>query len=80
MVSAGEDVRWVPRREVSSIAFPGNDFFVLDDRLVIFLIYEGNGLGTDKITSTDEADVQLCRSAFEAVWELAIRHNDYKPV
>lgn len=38
MVSAGENIRWVPRREVSSIAFPGNDFFVLDNRLIILLM------------------------------------------
>jgi hypothetical protein len=39
MVEAGEDIRWVPRRLVSSIAVPGNDFYVFDDRLVVFLHY-----------------------------------------
>lgn len=80
MVNAGEDIRWVPRRFVSSIALPGNDFYLLDDRLVVFLIYAGNGVGTDKVTSTDPDDIQLCRSAFEAVWKLAVPHRDYKPV
>ena len=74
------DIRWLPRQRISSIAIPGNDFFVLDDRLVIFLAYAGNGLGVDKVTSTDPADVQLCRSAFETVWKLAIRHSEYRPV
>lgn len=80
MVDAGEDIRWVPRRLVSSVALPGNDFYLFDNRLAIFLIYGGNGLGTDKITSTDPADIRLCRSAFEAVWRLAIPHSDYKPI
>jgi hypothetical protein len=80
MVAAGEDIRWVPRRRVSSIGLPGNDFYLLDDRLVVFLIYSGNGLGVDKTTSTDPADIQLCRSAFEAVWQLSIRHRDYQPL
>ena len=80
MVDAGEDIRWVPRRLVSSIAFPGNDFYLFDDRLVVFLIYAGNGLAVDKVTSTDPGDIQLCQSAFEAVWKLSVPHRDYKPV
>lgn len=80
MVEAGEDIRWVPRRLVSSIALPGNDFYLFDNRLVVFLIYTGNGLATDRVTSTDPHDIQLCRSAFEAVWKLSIPHRDYKPV
>lgn len=78
MVDAGEDIRWVPRRLVPSVAFPGNDFYLFDNRLVVFLIYAGNGLGTDKVTSTDPADLRLCRSAFEAVWKLSIPHRDYQ--
>ncbi len=80
MVDAGEDIRWVSRRLVSSIAFPGNDFYLFDDRLVVFLMYAGNGLAIDKVTSTDPHDIQLCRSAFETVWELSISHRDYTPV
>jgi hypothetical protein len=80
MVDAGEDIRWVPRRLVSSVAFPGNDFYLFDNRLVVFLICAGNGLGTDKVTSTDPADLRLCRSAFEAVWKLSIPHRDYQPL
>ncbi|MEV6323529.1 DUF6879 family protein [Nocardia sp. NPDC051787] len=80
MVDAGEDIRWVPRRRLDSIAIPGNDFYLLDDRLVIFLHYSGDGLGVDKVTSTDPSDIQLCRTAFEAVWQWAIPHREYKPV
>lgn len=80
MVDAGEDIRWVPRRLVSSLALPGNDYYLFDDRLAVFLIYAGNGLAVDRVASTDPADLRLCRSAFEAVWQLAIPHRDYQPV
>src|SRR5260370_5184047 len=79
MVEAGEDIRWVPRRLVSSIAIPGNDLYLFDDHLVVFLLYAGSGLATDRVTSTDPADVRLCRSAFNAVWQLAVTHRDYQP-
>jgi hypothetical protein len=80
MVDAGEDIRWVPRRLVSSLALPGNDYYLFDDRLAVFLIYAGNGLAVDRVASTDPDDLRLCRSAFEAVWQLAIPHRDYQPV
>lgn len=80
MVEAGEDIRWVPRRLASSLAVPGNDFYLFDDRLAVFLLYSGNGLSVGKVGSSDPADLRLCRSAFEAAWELSIPHRDYQPV
>jgi hypothetical protein len=80
MVDAGEDIRWVPRKLVSSTAIPGNDFYLFDDRLVVFLLYTGSGLAAGKLTSTDPADIQLCHSSFEAVWKLSVPHSEYKPV
>lgn len=80
MVAAGEDIRWVPRRLLSSICVPGNDYYLFDDQLVVFLHYAGSGLATDRVISTDPADVALCRQAFEAVWDHAIPHDDYQPL
>jgi hypothetical protein len=41
---AGEDIRYVPRCELSSIALPDSgDFYVFDDELALFLHYSGNG-------------------------------------
>jgi hypothetical protein len=79
MIAAGEDIRWVPRRLVSSIAFPGNDFYLFDDRLTVFLIYAGNGLATERLVSSDPADIELCRASFEDVWKYAIPHSEYQP-
>jgi hypothetical protein len=77
MVEAGEDIRWVPRRLVSSVALPGNDFYLFDDRLAVFLLYAGNGLGVGMFSSADSPDRRLCRSAFEAVWKLSVPHREY---
>jgi hypothetical protein len=79
MVDAGEDIRWVPRRRVSSIGIPGNDYYLVDDRIVIFLHYAGDGLATDRTVSTDPDDLTLCRTAFEAAWKVSTPHRDYRP-
>jgi hypothetical protein len=78
-VEAGEDIRWVPRSRVSSVALPGNDFWLFDDERVIFLIFAGNGLVVDHQSTTDRGVIGLCRSAFEAAWELSIPNSEYRP-
>lgn len=80
MIEAGEDIRWVPRRLTSSLRLPGNDFYLIDDRLVVFLHYSGNGSATGKTISTAPDDIELCRNAFDAAWALAIPHREYQPV
>ncbi|MFI9105663.1 DUF6879 family protein [Streptomyces fildesensis] len=81
-VLAGEQVRWLPRRKASDLALPGNDFWLFDDSLVVFLHFTGDGELSpegDEERTTDPAVVALCRTAFEAVWERAIPHEEYRP-
>jgi len=46
---------------------------------VVFLIFAANGLVVDRQRTTDPSVIQLCRSAFEAVWELSIPDREYHP-
>ncbi|MGW5875072.1 DUF6879 family protein [Nocardiopsis terrae] len=78
LVEAGEDIRWVPRRLVSSIALPGNDFYLIDGKKVVFMHYSGEGVMGDIIVSTDPGDIDLCRTAFDAVWRRAVPHSEYR--
>ncbi len=80
MVEAGEDIRWVPRRLVSSVALPGNDYYLFDDRLAVFLLYSGTGLAAGRLSSAAPAVIRLCRSSFEAAWKLSVPHREYAPV
>jgi hypothetical protein len=78
-VEAGEDIRWLPRRLVSPVAFPGNDFWMFDAETVIFSVFSGNGDVIEWQLYTDTSVVQLCQSAFDSAWKLAIPHHDYQP-
>ncbi|MGH3647434.1 MAG: DUF6879 family protein [Micromonosporaceae bacterium] len=75
---AGEDIRWIPRNRVSTVALPGNDFWLFDNEVVVFLHFAGNGLVVDRQSTTDPDAIQLCRSAFEAVWKLSIPDSEYR--
>jgi hypothetical protein len=77
-IEAGEEIKWLPRRSASAIALPGNDFWLFDDATVVFTVFTGEGDVFERQLTTDPAVVQLCHSAFEAVWSLAIRHSEYK--
>lgn len=79
IIPAGEDVRWLPRRRASDVALPGNDFWLIDDRLVRFGHFSGDGLILGHEVTTAAPAVELCASAFAAVWERATPHADYKP-
>ncbi|MEU6034693.1 DUF6879 family protein [Actinomadura sp. NPDC047616] len=78
-IPAGERVRWLPRRRASDLALPGNDFWVFDDRLVRFGHFAGDGAYLGQEIVDDPKVVRLCSTAFEAVWERAIDHQDYRP-
>lgn len=78
-IDAGEQIKWLPRRLASAIALPGNDFWLFDDATVVFTVFTGEGDVLENQLVTDTSVVQLCHSAFEAVWSLAIPHSDYSP-
>ena len=79
IVEAGEDIRWVPRRLVSELCIPGNDFYLFDDERAVFLHYAGSGLNTMFTTTTDPAVIEMCSQAFEKVWALSSLQRDYHP-
>jgi hypothetical protein len=78
-ISAGEDVRWLPRHRASDLCLPVNDFWLFDDRLIRFSYFSGHGdIVADELVS-DPAVARMCAAAFEAVWERSIPHADYQP-
>ncbi|MGH3159430.1 MAG: DUF6879 family protein [Streptosporangiaceae bacterium] len=76
-ITAGETVRWLPRRLASTLAIPGNPFWVFDNHLVRFTIFGGDGEVLGSQYSDAPAVIQACASAFEAIWELAIPHQEF---
>jgi hypothetical protein len=76
-LKAGEQVRWLPRRRASDLCLPGNDFWLIDDRLIRWNHFTGDGASGGGEMSEDPAAARLCSQAFEAVWARAIPHDEY---
>ena len=73
-----EQVRWLPRRRASTLALPGNDFWLIDDRLVRWNIFSGDGQALEPDHTDDPQAIKLCAEAFRSVWDLATDHADYR--
>ncbi|MFD7625264.1 DUF6879 family protein [Streptomyces sp. NPDC059851] len=76
---AGEQVRWLPRRQASDIALPGNDCWVFDGEIVLFNHFSGDGNWSEPgwEVRSEPAVARLASAAFEAVWERGIPHEKY---
>ncbi|WP_328677528.1 hypothetical protein OG905_25480 [Streptomyces sp. NBC_00322] len=77
-VTAGEQVRWLPRRNASDLLLPGNDFWVFDDTVVKIHHFSGNGDSIEDEILSDPKLIGLCVSGFERIWERAIPHDQYE--
>ncbi|GHE51187.1 hypothetical protein GCM10018785_21160 [Streptomyces longispororuber] len=77
-IAAGEEVRWLPRRQASALALPGNDFWLIDGRLVRWNHFTGDGGSAGGEISEDPDAAKLCAQAFEAVWDRAVPHESYE--
>ncbi|RLV67404.1 hypothetical protein STAN_2928 [Streptomyces sp. CBMAI 2042] len=79
-VHAGEQVRWLPRRQAVELMLPGCDLWIFDGRQVLFNHFTGAGEWSDPGLElrTERHLVKQCADAFEAVWERATPHAQYE--
>ncbi|TDD63864.1 hypothetical protein E1298_43040 [Actinomadura rubrisoli] len=77
-IDAGEAMRWLPRRLVSTVPLPGNDFFVLNGEVVIFNVFGGADQRAEIQFTQDSGVVKLCISAFDTAWALATPYDEYR--
>lgn len=76
-IAAGEQVRWLWRTDASHLALPGNDYWVIDSRHVLFNHFTGTGGWLGNTEADDPAVARLCTDAFDAVWNAATPHEEF---
>ncbi|WP_425837489.1 DUF6879 family protein [Streptomyces fractus] len=77
-IAAGEEVRWLPRRMASDLLLPGNDLWIFDERVARFGLFDGNGRFLEDVMERDGDVIERHSAAFDAMWERAIPHDEYK--
>ena len=79
-ITAGEQIRWLPRHLATGLLLPTNDFWVFDGRQAQFNYSSGRGELLLTRLSPDPAIAAQCAAAFEAAWERAVPHQEYELV
>jgi hypothetical protein len=79
LVESGEDVRWLSRRNTSTLLLPGNDFWMFDRKTVAFTHFSGDGHVLGHEITDDPVVVANCEAAFETAWKIATPHDEYAP-
>lgn len=77
-IAAGEQIRWLPRRDAADLLLPINDVWVLDGRLVQVGYYVGDGEFHHGELVEDTALASRFTTAIEAAWDRGIDHKDFK--
>ncbi|WP_067490405.1 DUF6879 family protein [Actinomadura hibisca] len=78
-IAAGEEVRWLPRHHTSGLLVPPSDFWVFDDELLVWNHFDGRGEWAGNEVLRDPDMAKMCRDSFDAVWERATDHREYRP-
>ncbi|GIE74185.1 hypothetical protein Aph02nite_01350 [Actinoplanes philippinensis] len=76
-VEAGEDIRWLPRAAAEGLPAAHDDFWLFDDRRVVFTLFDADGTGTGGAMTEDPAIVRHCVRMRTALWAAGIPHDDY---
>lgn len=76
-VAAGEEVRWLRRDDATGVPVPDHDFWLFDDRLVQFNVFDTAGRWVRTDQTEEAAAVALCAEAFGEVWSRAVPHGTF---
>lgn len=79
-VSAGEDVRWLPRHLVpDDVELPPEDLWLLDDTRLILNHFDEPALSMRMEQVEDPDLIALVVDSRDRLWPLAIPHAEYRP-
>lgn len=76
-VEAGELIRWLSRPEAATLALPGADLWLFDDRLIRFGHFAGDGSFVGHELNNDPHVIKMCADAFESVWDRSTPHEEF---
>ena len=78
-MSAGEQVRWLPRSRCIDLLVVPVDFWIFDSATVLFGHFSGDGDVVRHEVRTEREIAKLAADCFEAAWARAIPHDQYIP-
>ena len=78
-IAVGEEVRWLPRHKAPGLLAPVSDFWVFDGQVVLWNHFADDSSWVGEERADDPDLAKSCAASFDAAWELATPHEDYRP-
>jgi hypothetical protein len=76
-IKAGEDIRYLLRHLTSDIDLPQEDFWLLDDDLLILSVFSHDGRTGGFARSSSPELLRQCIKVRDQVWQRAIPYAEY---
>lgn len=76
-IAAGEDIRYLPRHLAAGISLPAEDYWLLDDDLLILSVFSPDGRTGGFAWPDDPALLAQCIGVRDQVLELAVPYAKY---
>lgn len=76
-VDAGEEIRWLPRPATAGLTVGTDDFWLFDDRRLVFSMFEPDGTFSGGALTEDPEIVRHCARVRSSLWAAGIPHDDY---
>jgi hypothetical protein len=77
-IAAGEDVRWLPRAEATAADATADDYWLIDDALVAYSLFDKNEWWSGVAATTDPVIVAYACEVRDRVWAAATPHQLYQ--
>ncbi|MBF6065213.1 hypothetical protein IU500_28425 [Nocardia terpenica] len=74
---AGEEIRYLPRHTIDADKLTADDWWLFDNSVVGFTVFEPSGRWAGAAVTTDSRIVDLARGVKDQVWSAAIPLEDY---
>lgn len=76
-ISAGEEIRWLPRHLLEGEEVTTDDFWLIDRRRVVFTVFTPDGTFSGGAETVDPVTVERCNRVRDGLWPVAIPHAQY---
>jgi Family of unknown function (DUF6879) len=76
-IKAGEDVRYLPRDLAGDIELPEDDFWLLDDDVLILSVFSDDGRTGGFARPSSPELLRQCVTVRDQVWERAVPYAQY---
>ncbi|MGY2028706.1 DUF6879 family protein [Nocardia gipuzkoensis] len=77
-IAAGEEVRWLPRQDAIPADAAADDYWLIDDDLVAYSVFDENEWWSGVAATTDPVIVGYACELRDRVWAAATPHQQYQ--